>query len=294
MEARLLKDNACDYLLVSLDDQSFNYLNSGMPVRMAFAVDNNEHLPWHQRKCMVAIVGKNLDFERHKVHKEGILKKGLVDKTYLIHYIAQMKKKLVQMATDELEIFDKQLQLEDHSMLESETTQNKEIEPKPAPKPLEFTVEVVKEPKEYLSAVRAAEMLNLSHHTLLGLAKTGKIKGERDSLGWHFIKADIENILKERPEFLTKIWNDCRSINKKRPGAKEIVWGKERYIHISKAEKILTLSDTAIRKYAKIDLIKHQKKPGKDYYLSLRDMEKLKANPPDWLKKSWSYFNSQR
>lgn len=293
MEARLLKDspaktNACDYLLLSVDDQSFSYLNSGLPVRIAFAVDGNDHLPWNERKCMVVVIGKSLDFERYKHHKEDIFKKGLVDKSYLVQYIAQMKKKLVQLAVDELEIFDKQLQLEGAVLDNKE-----EAKQDPQPKPLEITLETGQEPKEYLALAQAAEMLQVSHCTLLNLAKEGKVKGECDGNGWYFIRSDIEGLLRESPEFLVKIWNSRQSIKMNGGVPKEITFNKGKYIHIKSAEGLLNLSCTTIERYVKAGLVKNKKVPGSAYYLSLKHIGELKVHPPDWLKKSWRYFNSQ-
>lgn len=209
MEARLFKKDSkdCDYLLISLDDQGLFYLNQDMPLRVAFFVDNNENLPWYKRKCTVAIIGKNLNFEKHKVYTEGIFKKGLVDKSYLISYVKDMKKKLVKMAMDEMEIFDEQLQLEDRTQ---EAIQESEQESKS--EPLEIASEPVEETKEYINTAEASKVLKVSYMTVLNLAKNGKIKGEHDSTGWYFIKSDIENLIKDEPDFLTKIWKHSRSI----------------------------------------------------------------------------------
>lgn len=289
MEARLFKKDSkdCDYLLISLDEQGLFYLNQDMPLRVAFFVDNNENLPWYKRKCTVVVIGKNLDFEKHKVYTEGIFKHGLVDKSYLISYMKDMKKKLVKMAMDDMDIFDKQLQLDDHTQ---EAVQESEQESRT--EPLEITAEPVEELKEYINTTEVSEMLKLSSTTVVNLAKNGKIKGEHDSCGWYFIKQDIENLLKEQPEFLTKTWKRSRSVTRKEPYSEEIIEGNEVFIHIRKAEKIINLSRTTIALYAKKGLIRHKKEHRKDYYFSVKHMEELKANPPDWLKKSWSYFNN--
>lgn len=279
MDAKLLKDpnNKCDYILVSADDQSLSYLNSGNPVRVAFFTDNNEGLPWHKRKAMVVIIGKDLDFEKHKVYTKGFFKKGLVDKSYLIDYIQKMKKKLIQMAMQELDVLD---------IPEEPVTAKLMIESMP-----ETQEEIVEELKETINATQAAEMLNVSLSTISNLAKKGLIKGEHNGFGWSFVKPDIENIIKEKPDFLRKIWKHSKSIIRGNKYDEDIVKDNEVFIHIRKAEKIINLSRTTITVYAKRNLIRNLKERGKDYYLSRKHMEELKANPPDWLKKSWSYFS---
>lgn len=287
MEARLFKsnhNNDCDYLLVSLDEQSLTYLNDGSPVRVAFFIDNNENFPWYKRKYMVAIIGKDLDFERHKIYTKGLFRKGLVDKSYLIDYIRKLKQKLYQIAMQELEVFDKQLKLKDYSYRKLKDSKENFSEP------LEVISEAVKEPKEYLNTTQASEILNISHCTLLKLAKQEKIKGEYNISGWSFIKSDIKRLLKEEPEFLKKIWNNARSYEKKGKKSYKLIFDNEVCLHIKNAEKILNLSDTTIRKYIKLGLIKYKKKDNTDYYIPETHIKELKANPPDWLKNSWRYF----
>ncbi len=301
MEARLEKDspnNSCDYLWVSLDDHSFSSLNQGMPLRVAFAVDNQEHLPWNRRKCMVVTIGKGLDFAKHRVNKDSAFLKGLVDKTYLLDYINRMKQKLVQMAMQELEVFDDTLRLNCQDGAESaiaiEVMDKKEasrslavVKDLPGP-------ERAQEPKEYFRTKQAAAMLKISPGSLLSLAKKGLIPGEQDDLGWYFPKDYIEVLVENKPEFLVKVWNSRQSIKMNGGVPKELTFGQERYIHIRSAEGLLNLSCTTIERYVKAGLIKNKRVPGSAYYLSFRHIEKLKANPPAWLKKSWSYFNSQR
>lgn len=291
MEAKLFKKNPgnCDYLLISLDEQGLLYLNQGMPLRVAFFVDNNENLPWYKRKCTVAVIGKNLDFEKHSTYTEGIFKQGLVDKGYLISYIADMKKKLVKMAMDEMDIFDQQLQLEGRTQ---EAVQESEQESKA--EPLEIISEPVEEVKEYINTTEASEMLKVSYMTIVNLAKSGKIKGEHNSCGWYFIKQDVENFLKEQTEFLTKIWKHSRSITRSGGYLKEIVRDNDKYIHVREARALLNLSEATINKHAKAGLIRCLKEGYKKYYISLGHIEELKANPPDWLKKSWSYFANSK
>jgi hypothetical protein len=288
MEARLFKKDSkdCDYLLVSLDEQSLFYLNQDMPLRAAFFVDDNSDLPWYKRKCTVAIIGKNLDFEKHKGYTEGVFKRGLIDKNYLISYMKEMKKKLVKMAVDEMEIFDQGLQLEDHTQEAIQASEEKSKS-----EPLEIISEPVEEPEEEIDMLEVSKMLRVSPMTILNLTKKGLIKGEHSGSGF-FIKSDIENLLKEEPDFLKKIWNHSRSLSKREQYSEELKDGDEVFIHIRKAEKIISLSRTTMTLYAKIGLIRNKKERGKDYYISIKHMEELKANPPDWLKKSWSYFNN--
>lgn len=289
MEARLFKKDSkdCDYLLISIDEQGLFYLNQDMPLRVAFYLDNNKDLPQHKRKWMVAIIGKNLDFERHKTYTEGPFKRGLIDKSYLISYIADMKKKIAKMAIDEIDTFEDQLQLEDHTQ---EVLQASEEQSEP--EPLEVISEPVEEPKEYISTDEASEILGISYPTLANLVNKEVIKGENNGNGWYFVRADIEKITKEQPEFLTKIWNDPKSLRSMEKINAELIFDNERYYHIDRAQKIIGLSANTIKKYVKLGLIRHKKERGKDYYVSTKHMEELKANPPDWLKKSWSYFNN--
>ncbi|MDD2927691.1 MAG: helix-turn-helix domain-containing protein [Candidatus Omnitrophica bacterium] len=291
MEARLFKNNPgnCDYLLLSVDEQGLLYLNQDMPLRVAFFVDNNQDLPWHKRKCMVAIIGKNLDFEKHKVYTEGIFKRGLVDKNYMISYIKEMKKKIVKMAMDDMDIFDKQLRLEDHTQ---EAIQASEEEAKA--EPLEITSEPVEEIKEEINALQVSKILNVSPMTVTNLVKKGLIKGEHNGAEWSFIKADIENLLKELPDFLTKAWKHSRSIARSGGYLKEIVRNNEKYIHIREARVLLSLSEGTITKRVQAGLIRYIKECSRTYYVSLSHIEELKANPPDWLKKSWSYFTNSK
>lgn len=299
MEARLEKDtpnNSCDYLWVSLDDQSFSYLNQGLPVRVAFAVDNQEHLPWNRRKCMVVTVGKDLDSAKHKIYKNSAFLKGLVDKAYLLDYINRMKQKLVQMAMQELEVFDDTLKLNYPDTAEAVIEL---VDKKEDPRSLEVVKalpgpERAQEPKEYLKKKQVAEMLKIAPETVLNLAKKGLIKGEQDDFGWNFPKEHIESLLENKPEFLVKIWDSRQRIKRSGGVPKELTFGKERYIHLRSAEGLLNLSYTTIQQYVKAGLIKNKKVPGSSCYLSLRHIDKLKANPPDWLKKSWRYFNNQR
>ncbi len=281
MEAKLLKDRPvsnCDYLLVSLDDQSFSYLNDGVPVRMAFFVDDNDNLPWFKRKTMVAIIGKNLDFEKYKFYARGIFKKGLVDKSYLIDYINKMKKKFVQMAMQELDVLDIPGQITTKAMIEN------------MPDSLGAPEEIPEEPKECITMLEAAKMLNVSTGTMQNFLRTGNLKGEHDGWGWKFVKSDVENLLKEKPEFLVKIWNSGRSYKKRGRNDGEIVFEGERYIHRNRAAEIINLSGSTIGKYAKAGLIRHTRVSGSDFYVSINHLKEIKANPPDWLKKSWSYF----
>lgn len=292
MEARLFKNNPgnCDYLLVNVDEQGLLYLNQDMPLRVAFFVDNNQDLPWHKRKSMVAIIGKNLDFEKHKVYTEGIFKRGLVDKNYMISYIKEMKKKIIKMAMDDMDIFDKQLRLEDHTQ---EAVQANEEESKS--EPLEVTSEpVAEEPKEYIDTVGACEILKVSQMTLLNLANKGLIKGEHNGFGWSFAKLDIENLLKDQPEFLTKIWKHSKSITRSGGYLKEIVRDNEKYIHVREARILLSLSEATITRHAQAGLLRCFKDNHKKHYISFGHIEELKANPPGWLKKSWSYFNNSK
>lgn len=281
MEAKFLKDpdNKCDYVLVSADEQSFTYLNQGNPLRVGFFIDNNENLPWHKRKAMVVIIGRDLDFERNKVYKEGFFKKGLVDKSYLVDYIQKMKKKLIQMAMQELDVLD---------IPGEPMTTNLMIENMAEP------MEEIIEPKNYISTDEASEMLNVSYCTITNLVKRGMIKGEHNGNGRCFIRADIEKLLQEKPEFLKKIWNDGRSITKKEPYSKELIRGQEKYIHIRRAQALLKLSENTINKYAEAGLIRAYKQDHEKYYISTSHIEELTTNPPDWLKKSWSYFNNNK
>lgn len=280
MEAKLLKDpgNKCDYILVSADEQSLSYLNSGSPLRVAFFTDNNEGAPWYQRKAMVMIIGKDLDFEKHKVHREGFFKKGLVDKSYLIDYIQKMKKKLIQMAMQELDVLD----IPEEPMTGKLMIENMQ----------ESREEVIEGPREMIDATQAAALLNVSYMTVTNLAKKGLIKGEHNGFAWSFVKSDIENITKEEPEFLRKIWKHSKSITRGNKYDEDIVKDHKVFIHIRKAEKIINLSRTTLTVYAKKGLIRNLKERGKDFYISIEHMEELKASPPDWLKKSWRYFNN--
>ncbi|MFA5090865.1 MAG: helix-turn-helix domain-containing protein [Candidatus Omnitrophota bacterium] len=281
MEAKLLKDpdNRCDYVLISADEQSLSYLNQGSPLRVGFFTDNNEGLPQYKRKSMVVIIGKDLDFSRHNIYKEGFFKKGLVDKSYLIEYIQKMKKKLIQMAMQELEVLD----------LPGESIDTKAIIEN-----IEESPEAITEPGEYIHAAQAAEILSIAASTMANLAKKGLIKGEHNGFSWTFIKSDIENLIKEQPDFLTKIWKHCRNITKGRQYDKEIIKGEDKYIHIRKAKVLLALSENTIKKYAKAGLIQCIKENHKKYYISIKHIEQLRANPPAWLKKSWSYFAKNR
>jgi hypothetical protein len=282
MEAKLLKDpdNKCDYVYVSADEQSLSYLNSGNPLRVAFFTDNNENLPFYKRKAMVVIIGKDLDFKKHKTYKAGFFRKGLVDKSYLIDYIQKMKKKLIQMAMQELDVLD---------IPEEPMTAKLMIENMQEPQE-----EIMEKSGETIDRAQAAEILNVSPMTISNLAKKGLIKGQHNGFGWSFVKSDIENIIKEKPDFLREIWNHSKSITKREPYSKEIIEGNETFIHIRKAEKIINLSRGTITLYAKRGLIRHKKEHRKDYYISLKHMGELKANPPDWLKKSWRYFNNSK
>ncbi|MEW6008862.1 MAG: hypothetical protein AB1629_04430 [Candidatus Omnitrophota bacterium] len=281
MEAKLLKDpnSKCDYVLVSADEQSISYLNSGLPLRIAFFIDNHGNLPWYKRKAMVIVIAKDLDFEKQDIYKKGFVKKGLVDKSYLIDYIQKMKKKLIQMAMQELDVLD---------IPEEPMTTNLMIENITEPEPQEE----ISEPKEFINANEASEMLKVSYPTVINLAKKSMIRGEYNSCGWCFVKSDIEQLLKDKPEFLRKIWNDPKSVSKRESYYSDKSIDNELFVHIRKAEKIIKLSKTTITLYAKRGDIRNIKERGKDYYISVKHMEELKANPPDWLKKSWSYFNN--
>ena len=281
MEGKFLKDpnNKCDYVFISADEQSFTYLNQGNPLRIGFFIDNNENLPWHRRKSMVVIIGKDLNFEKHKTYKEGFFKKGLVDKSYLVDYIQKMKKKLIQMAMQELEVLDLPGEpMDTKAMIED----------------MQESPEVVEEPKEYINLAKTSEMLKVSQCTLRNLAKRGIVKGENTGNGWYFVKSDMEDLLKEQPGFLTKIWNGRRTITKGERRNTKIIDGEDVYVHINRAKEILNLSEGTIVKYVKLGLIRHKKESGKNYYISVKHTEELKANPPDWLKKSWSYFNNNK
>jgi excisionase family DNA binding protein len=197
MEAKLLKNSSskdsCDYLLISLDDQSFTYLEQGNPVRVAFFVDDKEGLPWYERKYMVATIGKNLDFKKYKTQPDQAFRKGLVDKSYLIDYINKMKQKLIKMALQDLETIDI-----------TNTTQLILNEP---------------EEPEWLTTAEAAEVLNISKRSLLNLVRKKKIKGEFDNAnGWIFLRSDIQEILNSKPAFMKKIWKAPNSIAKRTSG----------------------------------------------------------------------------
>jgi hypothetical protein len=195
MEAKLLKNgsgkDSCDYLLISLDDQSFTYLEQGNPVRGAFFVDNKEDLPWYQRKYMVATIGKNLDFKKYKTQPDQAFRKGLVDKSYLIDYINKMKQKLIKMALQDLETIDI-----------TNATELISCEP---------------EEPEWLNTAEAAGLLNVSKRSLLNLVYKKKVKAELDKAnGYLFLKSDLEDVIKDKPKFITKIWNCTKSVKRKR------------------------------------------------------------------------------
>ena len=245
---------------------------------MGFYTDNKEGALWYQRKSMVVIIGKDLDFEKHKVYKEGLFKKGLVDKSYLIEWIKKMKRKLIQEAIRDFDALD---------IPGEPTSAQLLIEHMQEPQQ-----EVIEEPRETIEAAQAAEMLGIGYCTLTNLAKKGLIKGENNGSGWNFIKSNIETLLRDRPEFLLKIWNNPKSLRRRGKIYGSLIFEGEQYLHVKRAQKIINLSYNTIIKYAQQGLIKHRKESGKDYYISVPYMEELKANPPDWLKKSWRYFNN--
>ncbi|HAZ10806.1 MAG TPA: hypothetical protein DCY56_06855 [Candidatus Omnitrophica bacterium] len=288
MEAKLLKspNSSHDLLLIRLDDQSLSYLNNGSPIRVAFFMDNNEDLPWYKRKCMVAMIGKDLDFDKYKADPGEVFKNGMVDKGYLVDYINRMKKKLFQVAMEELGAFDVPLQIPGHSQINPGDIINIEkAEQEDIPISLE---EIQEKPKECLSAPQVLEMLNISRAVLYKFIRQKKIKAEFSTLlGWSFIRSDIEKVLEEKPEFLTKIWNNPCSIKNRENSQRNLVYDNEEYIHIKRVETVLNLSDTTIKKYIKLGFIKYKKDPHKEYYVSKNHLNELKANPPDWLRKSW-------
>ncbi|MBL7151996.1 MAG: helix-turn-helix domain-containing protein [Candidatus Omnitrophica bacterium] len=282
MEAKLLKDpdNGCDYVLVSADEQSISFLNSGSPLRVAFFTDNNEGLPWYKRKAMVVVIGKDLDFNKHhKICKDGFFKKGLVDKSYLIDYIQKMKKKLIQMAMQELEVLD---------------IPGEPMDTKAMIEHIEEAPEAIEEIGESINTAQAAEILNISYMTISSLIKKGLIKGSNNGFGWVFSKAYIENLLKERPDWLIKIWGNRRSYARLGRGNGEISRDNDTFIHIDRAAKMINLSVNTMVKYAKAGLIRHLKESGRDYHISVAHMGELRTNPPDWLKKSWRYFHNNK
>jgi len=112
----------------------------------------------------------------------------------------------------------------------------------------------------------------------------GYIKREDSSFSPAFVKADIENILRSKPEFILKGWK--QSGYHKLP---DVVYNNdEAYIKTSKAAFLLRLSQSHFSHFAHQGLIKAIEK-ARGWYFSKTHCEALKENPPDWLKKSWKH-----
>jgi hypothetical protein len=292
MKAKLLRTtDKYDYLLVSIDDPGLSYLAEGIPIRIAFFADNNEDLPWYMRRCMVAVIGKKLDFDQYKSYPSDIFKDGIVDKSYLVDYMNKMKAKFIQMTARELKALNIPIQIGNIEQNLVDLEPKKEIQPRILPEILEIDPERPKEPEEYLKTSQVLEMLGISRAKLLNLIRQGKIKCRTDLLERLFFKKDIEKLLEEKPDFLTRAWSYYGSVKNR----ESIIYDNEEYIHLQKAQTILNLSRNSIEKYIKLGFIANYKKePRRAYYISKRYMDELKANPPDWLKKAWIYYDEEK
>ena len=138
--------------------------------------------------------------------------------------------------------------------------------------------------KEYISAPHAARILGISVGTLFRYVERGYIKREDNGFSPTFVKEDIENILRSKPAFILKTWQQTGYSK-----VPDVIYNNdEAYIKTSKAAFMLRLSQLKFSKYARRGLIRTIEK-AKGWYFSKTHCEALKADPPDWLKKAWKH-----
>ena len=138
-----------------------------------------------------------------------------------------------------------------------------------------------------IDKAKAAKILGIGHLSLMSLAKRGLIPGEYEKgLGWSFDRFHIESILKQKPEFLKKLWQHSRSVNRKNPVSAKEDFTEKIILGLDYASDILS-----IKKRTLIELIKKGEIPGEfdkdigEWLFIKSDFEKLQIEKPALLLK---------
>lgn len=300
MEAKIFKDKkqpSFDLMAIKIDEYSLAHLKQGHPLRVAVFTDDREDLPWYKRSCLIINIGSNIDLtQEERLWKDKLAHDGIVDKSYLLTSIREVRDKFVAMFQKELEVLGI-MKLADPDEKIAKTALPSHFNPQ------EFTVDDLmssanKINDRQINLQESAQALSLSTLSLSKLAKSGKVKGQHGVYfsGWSFLESDIKKILEEEPEFLKKIWNHNASLKNhpQDPADKEITFNNRIYLRAMAWPSILKLSLSTIQKYINQGLLtnlviyKNKKYLPKDY------LEELSRNPPSWLKKSWRYFNNSK
>ncbi len=272
-----------DVIAVSIDDYSFGHLKQGLPLRVAFFTDDKEHLPWYERDCMVFEIGLNINLDEYeqKWH-ERICKDGLVDKRYLMTSIREIRDNLVGVFTKELEVIGIGMHGNHKRGAEAIPFLEKDIQEATFYSAGESTEET-----KNIDKKQAAQILGIGHLSLTSLAKRGLIPGEYEKgLGWSFERSHIESILKQKPEFLRKLWQHSHSVNRKSPvSAKEEFTGKI-ILSLDYASEILSIEKHILMKLAKEGEIPAEfNKDMGEWFFIKSDFEKLQIEKPALLLK---------
>ncbi len=187
-----------DIVSINIDKYSLSHLQRGEPLKIAFFTDDKTHLPQYKRDIMVVQLGLNINLEEQEnVWKERDCEEGIIDKSYLMASIEDIRQNIMGLVINELKVIGV------------------------AGLPMEESKKVIDidvTPPKYIDSKEAMKRLSLSKSTFLGLVKKGKIKGiERYTPdgGWGFLEDDIEKLRKRKPEFLKKIWRRPYSVKSK-------------------------------------------------------------------------------
>ena len=272
-----------DITAVSIDDYSFGHLKQGLPLRVVFFTDNNDHLPWYERDCMVFEIGLNLNLDEYEQNwHERTCKDGLVDKRYLMTSIYEIRDNLLSGLTKELKIIG----------IDTGTTNGKKVQAIPfSKKDIEeadfCSVDESNQELKYIDKARAAKILGISQSSLISLAKKGLIPGEHEpGIDWLFVRSHIESILRQKPEFLKKIWMHSCSVTRKNPVSIKEEATVKIILSLDYASKLLSIEKHILMELAKEGEIPAEFNKDMDEWFFIKsDFEKLQIEKPALLLK---------
>lgn len=273
-------------LIVRIDEHSFNYLQQGLPIQAAFYTDNDDHLPWYQRKSMIVYIGKNLDLDAHeKTFKDKEPHQAIIDHTYLFQSIQNIRAKLINVLRKEL----LQLGVSPENLNHPPVIEN--IPAAIVPVEIKPEINSPEDRGHKVSLEESAKLLRISKKQVVYYAGKGLLQGWKDQYGldWQFEKEDLISILKSKPKFLKKAWRQKKFHESK----KLIIVKRKKYIRLTDAMPILKLSYLTLLRYIKSGQLKTIQNE-RSHYIHKTYLDKIIKDPPDWLKKSWIYFNNPK
>ncbi|MCK5083313.1 MAG: hypothetical protein KAR31_10440 [Candidatus Omnitrophica bacterium] len=180
----------------------------------------------------------NVDLDEYERNwRNKICKNGVVDKGYLKTSIFEIRDNLLNVFAKELETIG----------INTNVPKEKKLQEIPFPKndveeaSFHGSCESDHVPG-FIGKAEAAEILGISQSSLLVFAKRGLVQGELDpSIGWRFVRKHIKSILRQKPEFLKKIWKRSNGVARKNPVPKEEGRPEKIYIGLDYASEILSI-----------------------------------------------------